>query len=122
MLDPDPDEMNADPQPCLLVLNLLFDVQVTYSGSEGSSVVLSGLSSDPGQGVIIAARDYERQFSAHFVSFFSHLQLRYFSGTGTAPVSKQYCEYGIRCLFDPWIRDPEKVFSGSRIPKPYFES
>jgi hypothetical protein len=53
----------------------LFDVQVTYSGSEGSSVVLSGLSSDPGQGVIIAARDYERQFSAHFVSFLSHLQL-----------------------------------------------
>ncbi len=34
---------------------------------------------------------------------------------------------GIRCLFDPWIRDPEQVFSrsripdlGSRIPKPYF--
>jgi hypothetical protein len=23
---------------------------------------------------------------------------------------------GIRCLFDPWIRDPEYVFSGSRIP------
>jgi hypothetical protein len=28
---------------------------------------------------------------------------------------------GIRCLFDPWIRDPEWVFSGSRIPRPYFE-
>ena len=28
-----------------------------------------GLSSDPGQGVIIAARDYERQFSAHVVNF-----------------------------------------------------
>ncbi len=33
----------------------------------------------------------------------------------------------IRCLFDPWIRDPEWVFSGSRIsdlgsriPNPYF--
>jgi hypothetical protein len=26
--------------------------------------------------------------------------------------------YGIRCLFDPWIRDPEKP--GSRIPNPYF--
>jgi hypothetical protein len=25
---------------------------------------------------------------------------------------------GIRCLFDPWIRDPEWVFSGSRIPDP----
>ncbi len=25
---------------------------------------------------------------------------------------------GIRCLFDPWIRDPEKVFSGSRISDP----
>jgi hypothetical protein len=57
---------------------LLLDVQVTYSGSEGSTVVLSGLSSDPGQGVIIAARDYERQFSAHFVSFFSHFQLQIF--------------------------------------------
>ncbi len=35
---------------------------------------------------------------------------------------------GIWCLFDPWIRDPEWVFSGSRIsdpgsriPTPYFE-
>ncbi len=28
---------------------------------------------------------------------------------------------GIRCLFDPWIRDPEWVFSGSRIPRPYLE-
>ncbi len=30
---------------------------------------------------------------------------------------------GIRCLFDPWIRDPGSkwVFSGSRIPRPYFE-
>jgi hypothetical protein len=25
---------------------------------------------------------------------------------------------GIRCLFDPWIRDPEWVCSGSRIPDP----
>jgi hypothetical protein len=40
---------------------------VSYSAGEGSSVVLTGLSSDPGQGVIIPARDYERQFSAHFV-------------------------------------------------------
>ncbi len=24
------------------------------------------------------------------------------------------------CLFDPWIRDPEYFFPGSRIPKPYF--
>ncbi len=29
-------------------------------------------------------------------------------------------ESGIRCLFDPWIRDPIKVFSRSRIPNPYF--
>lgn len=43
--------------------------EVSYSGSEGSSVVLTGLSSDPGQGVIIAARDYERQFSAHFLDW-----------------------------------------------------
>ena len=41
--------------------------EVTYSG-EGGAVVLTGLSSDPGQGVIIAARDYDRQFSAHLVS------------------------------------------------------
>ena len=42
--------------------------EVTYSGEAEGSVVLTGLSSDPGQGVIIAARDYERQFSAHLVS------------------------------------------------------
>jgi hypothetical protein len=30
---------------------------------------------------------------------------------------KQCCGSGsgIRCLFDPWIRDPEWVYSGSRI-------
>ncbi len=32
----------------------------------------------------------------------------------------QCCGSGIRWLFDPWIRDPEEVFSGSRIPNPYF--
>ena len=42
--------------------------EVTYSGEAEGSVVLTGLSSDPGQGVIIAARDYDRQFSAHLVS------------------------------------------------------
>ena len=41
--------------------------EVSYSGEAAGSVVLTGLSSDPGQGVIIAARDYDRQFSAHLV-------------------------------------------------------
>jgi len=27
----------------------------------------------------------------------------------------QCCRSGIRCLLDPWIQDPEWVFSGSRI-------
>jgi hypothetical protein len=27
---------------------------------------------------------------------------------------------GSGAFFDPWIRDPEEVFSGSRIPNPYF--
>jgi len=43
--------------------------EVNYQGTEGSSVVLTGLSSDPGQGVIIAARDYEKQFSSHFLDW-----------------------------------------------------
>jgi len=43
--------------------------EVTYTGVEGSSVVLTGLSSDPGQGSIIAARDYEKQFSSHFIDW-----------------------------------------------------
>jgi len=43
--------------------------EVNYSGSEGGSAVLTGLSSDPGQGVIIAARDYEKQFSSHFLDW-----------------------------------------------------
>merc|ERR1719381_409095 len=42
--------------------------EVTYNG-ESSGVVLTGLSSDPGQGVIIAARDYDRQFSAHLLDW-----------------------------------------------------
>jgi len=37
--------------------------------SEGSNVKLTGLSSDPGQGTIIAARDYEKQFSSHFLDW-----------------------------------------------------
>ena len=41
--------------------------EVTYN-AESSGTILTGLSSDPGQGVIIAARDYDRQFSAHLVS------------------------------------------------------
>jgi len=42
--------------------------EVTYSASESVGTVV-GLSSDPGQGVIIAARDYERQFSAHLLDW-----------------------------------------------------
>merc|ERR1711970_784635 len=41
--------------------------EVRYQGEGG--VQLVGLSSDPGQGVIIAARDYERQFSAHLLDW-----------------------------------------------------
>eukprot|EP00092_Neocalanus_flemingeri_P033186 GFUD01036092.1.p1 GENE.GFUD01036092.1~~GFUD01036092.1.p1 ORF type:complete len:190 (+),score=39.33 GFUD01036092.1:60-629(+) len=42
--------------------------EVTYN-AESSGVVLTGLSSDPGQGVIIAGRDYDRQFSAHLLDW-----------------------------------------------------
>lgn len=42
--------------------------EVSYSSGEG--LRLTGLSSEPGQAVIIAARDYEKQFSSHFVSVF----------------------------------------------------
>jgi len=42
--------------------------EVTYSAGESAGTVV-GLSSDPGQGVIIAARDYERQFSAHLLDW-----------------------------------------------------
>lgn len=42
--------------------------EVTYAGG-AEGVLLAGLSSDPGQGVIIAARDYDRQFSAHLLDW-----------------------------------------------------
>eukprot|EP00090_Calanus_glacialis_P036784 TRINITY_DN628_c0_g1_i1.p1 TRINITY_DN628_c0_g1~~TRINITY_DN628_c0_g1_i1.p1 ORF type:complete len:188 (-),score=67.89 TRINITY_DN628_c0_g1_i1:265-828(-) len=42
--------------------------EVTYN-AESSGAILTGLSSDPGQGVIIAARDYDRQFSAHLLDW-----------------------------------------------------
>jgi translocon-associated protein subunit beta len=42
--------------------------EVTYN-AESSGAVLTGLSSDPGQGVIIASRDYDRQFSAHLLDW-----------------------------------------------------
>ena len=60
--------------------------EATYS-SDGGAALLTGLSSDPGQGVIIAARDYDRQFSAHMVggtcgSYFPQVTIVYFSSTG----------------------------------------
>merc|ERR1711955_132922 len=42
--------------------------EVTYGAGESAGTVV-GLSSDPGQGVIIALRDYERQFSAHLLDW-----------------------------------------------------
>ena len=49
--------------------------EVTYTGEAEGATLLTGLSSDPGQGVIIAARDYEKQFSAHLVSPLSRVPL-----------------------------------------------
>lgn len=42
--------------------------EVSYIAAEGSNIV-TGFSSDPGQAVIIAQRDYERQFSAHLLDW-----------------------------------------------------
>jgi translocon-associated protein subunit beta len=45
--------------------------EVRYKDNEDSSLSVERVvfSSEPGQGVIIAQRDYERQFSGHMVSF-----------------------------------------------------
>jgi translocon-associated protein subunit beta len=43
------------------------EVKYRVSEEDGSEI-RHGYSSDPGQGLIIALRDYERQFSAHTVS------------------------------------------------------
>ena len=42
--------------------------EVRYKSGEDGGVTKMGFSSDPGQGLIIALKDYERQFSAHMVS------------------------------------------------------
>ena len=44
------------------------EVKYRISEEEGSEVRF-GYSSEPGQGLIIAAKDYDRQFSAHTVSY-----------------------------------------------------
>ncbi len=41
--------------------------EVTYRPSDDLEQVHVGFSSDPGQGLIISAKDYEKQFSAHMV-------------------------------------------------------
>jgi translocon-associated protein subunit beta len=41
--------------------------EVTYRSSEESQQIQVAQSSDPGQGLIIALKDYEKQFSAHMV-------------------------------------------------------
>ena len=43
--------------------------EVRYKSGEEGGVTKVGFSSDPGQGLIIALKDYERQFSAHMVSY-----------------------------------------------------
>lgn len=45
--------------------------EVKYRASEDDADFRYGYSSEPGQGLIIALKDYERQFSAHTVSLFS---------------------------------------------------
>lgn len=42
--------------------------EVRYKSGEEGGATKIGFSSDPGQGLIIALKDYERQFSAHMVS------------------------------------------------------
>ena len=44
------------------------EVKYRVSGEEGGPVRI-GYSSEPGQGMIIALKDYERQFSAHTVRY-----------------------------------------------------
>ena len=48
--------------------------EVRYKSGEEGGVTKIGFSSDPGQGLIIALKDYERQFSAHMVSRILSLQ------------------------------------------------
>jgi len=43
--------------------------EVRYKSGEEGGVTKIGYSSDPGQGLIIALKDYERQFSAHMLDW-----------------------------------------------------
>jgi len=43
--------------------------EVRYKSGEEGGVTKIGFSSDPGQGLIIALKDYERQFSAHMLDW-----------------------------------------------------
>ncbi len=56
----------------------------------------------------------------HCDNFSNFLRRRAFASE--ASTFLQCCGSGIRirCLFDPGIRDPAEVFSGSRISNPYF--
>ena len=49
--------------------------EVRYKSGEDGGVTKMGFSSDPGQGLIIALKDYERQFSAHMVSWNISIEL-----------------------------------------------
>ena len=46
--------------------------EVRYKSGEEDGATKIGFSSDPGQGLITALKDYERQFSAHMVSVQLH--------------------------------------------------
>lgn len=43
--------------------------EVRYKSGEDGGATKMGFSSDPGQGLIIALKDYERQFSAHMLDW-----------------------------------------------------
>jgi hypothetical protein len=77
----------------------------------------SGMAKNPDPGSGINIRDPQHRI---FISilFFNTGYNSFKNLVTVLRIRIRYPGSGIRCLFDPWIRDPEYVFSGSRIPDP----
>ncbi len=98
------------------------ELQVIQFLFESCALSLAKKSSKPVFSFFKLVQFYVRHLLTDFIIFylacFTHFYVIYSYIPCLVYIACKKYQSGIRCLFDPWIRDPEWVFSGSRISDP----